>query len=351
MSTDYLDYNGYALYRDQIPNFGDYKGSDEDIVHFLTTVRIEENIKQSISSYCRIIKKYIGSVKEINLNDNYICGNCIKYYIKSKIEEDHNENAKSIFIYLNKYINTLNSDLFAKECTFEFELDDDNKYEKIKNLYNIYNIYWLINNGIRNRYPNELICPNIKTLIEKYNTLIRMINDSGNIDIRNKLYHIRCIFESNNSLSHISCSRNFEDRDGVNEFKAYKTFCKTERPSNKELAQMTHSEGGNLQMTDSRGGNLQMTDSGGGNLQTRDLERDTLKIFARKNTNKNIIITTVIVMIYRESLKKLRLIEQRKMRKAMNMDDKQCEHMTCKYKRDDGHPDKIMYDITYTSAR
>ncbi|GAW84431.1 variable surface protein [Plasmodium gonderi] len=140
----------------KIPSFRDYQCSDVDIDEFLTTKNIERKIKQSVSSYCKIIKKYIDNVKAKNLNDIYKCGNFIKYWIKAKIEEEHNNESENIFNYLNEYVNPLKS-----------HLSDVN------------------------------LCSNIDRLIEKYNALITNPNYSKDIALITKLYHIRCLVESN----------------------------------------------------------------------------------------------------------------------------------------------------------
>ncbi|GAW84701.1 variable surface protein [Plasmodium gonderi] len=352
MLNDYLDYEDYVLYRDKIPNFPDYQGSDVGINDFLSTQSIEKNIEQSIFSYCRIIKIYINNVKAKKLNDSYKCGNFIKYWIKAKIEEEHNNESENIFNYLNEYVKTLNSDPHVNQCTFEFESSDDKNYEKIEYLYNIYNEYWLIIHWITNNHPGAPLCTYIPRFINNYNTLIKTLKVSEDKDLLTKLHYIRYLCERNKSISDKKCSKEFDNVEGENGSNAYELFCKSYESLDKKHNHTTLTENELAQSADLEN---ELEKKG-------DLEKDLVIIYARSNTNRNVIITTVLISIligtiflyfykFTESWKNTRLRIKRKNRKSMDMEDKLCEYITCKYEGDDGVPDEKEYNIIYTSAR
>ncbi|GAW84193.1 variable surface protein [Plasmodium gonderi] len=197
----------------------------------------------------------------IMINNNIF--SCMDYFrnisiilIKTEIEEDNKNEAERIFNYLKKYVNTLTSDQHVKKCTFEFERENDINYENIKNLYNIYNVYCYINHIMPYNLLDVNFCYNIESLIEKYNAVLKNLNVFEDIALRNKLYHIRCLHEEAMDL------------------------------------EIQHDQGPNLEKDSEDMINLKKEHE-----RTMHLEKDFVKIFARRNINKNIIITTVLVTI------------------------------------------------------
>ncbi|GAW84498.1 variable surface protein [Plasmodium gonderi] len=288
MSIDYLDYNDYELYSGKIPNFPKESVSDKNIEEFFNSVNSIGTIKPIVSAYCWILKQYFDNINSIDLSDNNKICNYIKYWIKTEIEGKHKNDVHNIFNYLIKYVNNHNSVAKLKKCNFHTNILDDSKYEKIKKHYNVYNMYWFIINWIRNKHPGNALCDYIVLFIDNSNKFITTLNDAEDNDFLNKLYNIRCIFESNQSISSKKCRNEFNDNQ-------------TPRESGLMNCFTSHTDN-----------------------QTY-LEKDSVKIFARSNTNKYVIITAVLITIiigtislyfykFNESWKKLRFSNQRKIR-------------------------------------
>ncbi|GAW84700.1 variable surface protein [Plasmodium gonderi] len=332
MSTEYLNYDDYVLYSGTISNAVGDKGSTIKIDEFPISEENVKDIKDIISTYLWIIKRYFEYVnKNDSLDKNRTC-NYIKYWLKNDLTIKYNNQRKSIINYLNNNIDTYNIVPKESGCIFDIKVDDDVKYKKIQKLYDVYNEYRMIKHLITKYDYLSTKCLYIKCFINKYNEILDSTISPRDADLFPLLIYIRCIYEYNKFISNKNCDDNFPNISDKNISAYYRERCNNLKKEWNVRDQIMHIQG------------------------------NSVNFFPINNTNKYLILTTVFVCAvfggiflyfykFRESWNSLHFRFQRKMRKKMNMNHEPCEYIIRKYEFDCAVPHEKMYNITYNSVR